>query len=155
MSRHWLMKSDPEVYSITDLEREGRTYWDGIRNFQARNFMRDGMRTGDLVLFYHSRSDLPGVVGLAEVVREAYPDFTAWDPNSSYFDARSTPDAPRWLMVDIRFLRRFPRTVALEEIRAEPALQEMVLVKNSRLSVQPVEPEQFELIVRMAGASAG
>ncbi|MFZ0429050.1 MAG: EVE domain-containing protein [Acidobacteriota bacterium] len=155
MSRHWLMKSDPEVYSITDLEREGRTYWDGIRNFQARNFMRDGMRTGDLVLFYHSRSDLPGVVGLAEVVREAYPDFTAWDPNSSYFDARSTPDAPRWLMVDIRFLRRFPRTVTLEEIRAEPALQEMVLVKNSRLSVQPVEPEQFELIVRMAGASAG
>ncbi len=155
MSRHWLMKSDPEVYSITDLEREGRTYWDGIRNFQARNFMRDGMRTGDLVLFYHSRSDLPGVVGLAQVVREAYPDFTAWDPNSSYFDARSTPDAPRWLMVDIRFLRRFPRTVTLEEIRAEPALQEMVLVKNSRLSVQPVEPEQFELIVRMAGASAG
>ena len=134
MSRHWLMKSDPEVYSITDLEREGRTYWDGIRNFQARNFMRDGMRTGDLVLFYHSRSDLPGVVGLVEVVREAYPDFTAWDPNSSYFDARSTPDAPRWLMVDIRFLRRFPRTVTLEEIRAEPALQEMVLVKNSRLS---------------------
>ena len=144
------MKSEPEVYSIRDLEREGRTCWDGIRNYQARNFMRDEMEKGDLVLFYHSSARPVGVAGIAEVVREAYPDYTAWDPSSEYYDARSTPEKPLWLMVDIQFRRKLPRLVTLDEIRADPILQNMVLVQNSRLSVQPVSPEEFERIVTMA-----
>lgn len=155
MSQHWLMKSEPKVYSIDDLEREGKTYWDGIRNYQARNFMRDGMKKGDLVLFYHSSTNPAGVAGIAEVAREAYPDFTAWDPSSDYYDARSTPDRPLWLMVDIQFRKKLPRLVTLNEIRTEPALQDMVLVQNSRLSVQPVKPEEFERIVEMAGERSG
>lgn len=149
------MKSEPKVYSIDDLEREGKTYWDGIRNYQARNFMRDGMKKGDLVLFYHSSTNPAGVAGIAEVAREAYPDFTAWDPSSDYYDARSTPDRPLWLMVDIQFRKKLPRLVTLNEIRTEPALQDMVLVQNSRLSVQPVKPEEFERIVEMAGERSG
>lgn len=155
MPRHWLMKSEPKVYSIKDLEREGRTYWDGIRNYQARNFMRDDMKEGDLVLFYHSNTRPTGVAGIALVSRDAYPDFTAWDPASDYYDARSTPDNPLWVMVDIQFRKKLPRVVTLEEIREEPALQDMVLVQNSRLSIQPVRPEEFERIVEMAGEGSG
>jgi len=150
MKQYWLVKSEPSVYSIDDLEREDKTYWDGIRNYQARNLMRDGMKQGDLVLFYHSNADPTGVVGVAAVEKEAYPDFTAWDPSSSYFDKKSTPDQPRWLMVDIAFREKFSRIVSLEEIKQEPALQDMVLVKNSRLSVQPVKPEEFRLICEMS-----
>jgi predicted RNA-binding protein with PUA-like domain len=155
MPRHWLMKSEPKVYSIKDLEREGRTYWDGIRNYQARNFMRDDMKQGDLVLFYHSNTRPTGVAGVAVVAREAYPDFTAWDPASDYYDARSTPDSPLWLMVDIQFRKKLPRVVTLDEIREEPSLQDMVLVQNSRLSIQPVKPEEFERILAMAGERSG
>ena len=155
MPQYWLMKSEPAVYAIDDLEREGRTYWDGIRNYQARNFMRDSMKQGDLVLFYHSNTNPAGVAGIAKVAREAYPDFTAWDPSSDYYDARSTPDKPRWVMVDVEFQERLPRLVTLDEIKQDPSLQEMVLVRNSRLSVQPVEPEEFERIVNMAGARSG
>ncbi len=150
MKQSWLVKSEPSVYSIDDLEREDRTYWDGIRNYQARNLMRDGMKQGDLVLFYHSNADPTGVVGVAVVDKEAYPDFTSWDPSSSYFDEKSTPEQPRWLMVDIAFREKFDRIVSLEEIKQEPALQDMVLVKNSRLSVQPVKPEEFRLICEMS-----
>jgi len=151
MPRHWLMKSEPKVYSIQDLEREGRTYWDGIRNYQARNYMRDEMKQGDLVLFYHSNAQPTGVAGIAAVSREAYPDFTAWDPASDHYDARSTPDHPLWVMVDIQFRQRLPRVVTLDEIRTEPTLKDMVLVQNSRLSIQPVKSQEFKRIVKMAG----
>ncbi len=149
MSRHWLMKSEPGVYSIDDLRRDGKTHWDGIRNYQARNLMRDEMRVGDRVLFYHSNADPPGVAGLARVVREGYPDFTAWDPDSRYHDPKAAAGDPRWSMVDIEFEEKFARLVTLEEIKSMDALREMVLVRRSRLSVQPVTPEEFEVVVSL------
>lgn len=148
--RHWLMKSEPNDYSIDDLERDGTTHWDGVRNYQARNLMRDQMSVGDAVLFYHSQLRPPGVVGLAEVVRDAYPDHTAWDPDSKYFDPKSSPEDPRWFMVDIAFVRKFNRMVTIDEMRERPELEDMVLLKRSRLSVQPVTPQEFEVIVAMA-----
>ncbi len=147
---YWLMKSEPDVYSIDDLARDGRTHWEGVRNFQARNFMRDQMKVGDEVLFYHSNADPPGVAGLARVVREAYPDPAAWDPRSPYFDEQSSPDQPRWVMVDVAFVEKFPRLVTLDEIRQDPALADMILVKRSRLSVQPVTAGQFRRILELA-----
>jgi len=148
--RHWLMKSEPNDYSIDDLERDGTTHWDGVRNYQARNLMRDQMSVGDAVLFYHSQLRPPGVVGLAEVVRDAYPDHTAWDPDSKYFDPKSSPEDPRWFMVDIAFVRKFDRMVTIDEMRERPELEDMVVLKRSRLSVQPVTPQEFEVIVAMA-----
>lgn len=144
------MKTEPGDYSIADLERDGKTHWDGVRNYQARNLMRDRMKVGDLVLFYHSNANPPGVVGLAEVVSEAYPDHTSWEPDSGHFDPKSTPESPRWFMVDIAHVETFPRAVSLAELREEPELASMVLLNRSRLSVQPVDPSHFELIVRMA-----
>ncbi|MGK7312966.1 MAG: EVE domain-containing protein [Candidatus Longimicrobiales bacterium M2_2A_002] len=148
--QYWLMKSEPDVYSIDDLEADGRTHWDGVRNYQARNFMRDDMEEGDRVLFYHSNTNPPGVVGVAEVVREGYPDHTARDPDSNYYDEKATEDDPRWFMVDIAFVRKLPRTVPLAEIKDESALEDMVLVNRSRLSVQPVQEDEFERVVAMA-----
>jgi len=148
--RYWLIKSEPHVYSIDDLERDGRTMWNGVRNYQARNHMR-AMEMGDRVLFYHSQQDPPGVVGVAKVVREAYPDPTQFDPKSEYHDARSDPDDPRWSLVDVGFVEKLPRTVSLPEIKAEPELADMVLVKASRLSVQPVTEGEYRRIVTMAG----
>ncbi|MGI8822428.1 MAG: EVE domain-containing protein [Acidimicrobiia bacterium] len=147
--RYWLMKSEPGSYSINDLEADGSTHWDGVRNYQARNFMQ-AMEVGDRVLFYHSSTKPLGVVGLAEVVTESYPDHTAWDPDSHYFDEASTPDAPRWFMVDIAFVEKFPRMVTLDEIRDHPDLAAMPLVNRSRLSVQPVTAGQFDLIGDLA-----
>jgi len=144
--RYWLMKSEPDAYGIDDLERDGVGEWDGVRNYQARNFMRDDMRVGDQVLFYHSNAKPSGVAGLAEVTREGYPDFTSWDPDSKYYDPKSTPELPRWFMVDLRFVRRFPRLVPLAELREIDALADMPLLNRSRLSVQPVELEHFKLI---------
>jgi predicted RNA-binding protein with PUA-like domain len=149
------MKSEPSEYSIDDLEMDGRTHWDGIRNYQARNYMRDEMQIGDLVLFYHSVVRPPGVVGLAEVVSEPYPDHTAWDPDSKYFDPDSTPEDPRWFMVDVAFVRKFPRKVTIDEIRAHPELGDMVLLHRPRLSVQPVTEKEFEIIVALAESSDG
>ncbi|MGW8181357.1 MAG: EVE domain-containing protein [bacterium] len=146
MANYWLMKSEPDVYSVEDLERDGQTHWDGVRNYQARNFMRDRMQVGDHVLYYHSNVKPPGVAGTARVVREAYPDHTSWDSNSKYFDPKSSPEAPRWFMVDIAFEERFQQIVTLDRIKQESALQEMVLVKRGRLSVQPVEKVEFDLI---------
>ena len=151
--RCWLVKSEPESYSIDDLARDGRTPWTGVRNFQARNLMRDQMRVGDEVLFYHSSADPTGVAGLARVASEAYPDPTQFDKKSDYFDEKSTQDEPRWFVVDIEFVRRLPRIVTLAEIRDTPALADMPLVNRSRLSVQPVEPAAFDRIVSMAGKS--
>lgn len=150
MPSYWLMKSEPDVYSIDDLRRDGRTFWDGVRNYQARNNMRD-MKVGDWVLYHHSRQSPPAVVGLARVVRESYPDPTQFDPDHRYFDARSSADDPRWWLVDIEFERAFARPVSLADIRATAALSEMVLVRNSRLSVQPVREAEFRQILALAG----
>jgi predicted RNA-binding protein with PUA-like domain len=148
--RYWLMKCEPEAYTINDLEREGRTSWEGVRNFQARNFMRDQMQVGDKVLFYASNAAPSGVTGLAEVVREGYPDPTAWTPGHDYFDPGSTPDAPTWFMVDIGFVERFPRTVSLETLKQTPGLEEMMVTrKGSRLSVQPVTRAEYGIVARL------
>jgi len=144
---YWLMKSEPEVFGIDDLARKGQEHWDGVRNYQARNFMRE-MRVGDKVFFYHSNAKPSGIAGVAEVSREAYPDFTAWDPHSKYADPASTPDKPRWFMVDVKFVRKLKRVIPLEELKTHPALQEMPLLqRGSRLSVQPVTREQWEYIL--------
>ena len=150
--QYWLMKSEPHVYSIDDLEDDGRTHWDGVRNYQARNFMRDDMAVGDRVLYYHSNTSTPGVVGVAEIVKEGYADHTAQDPDSDYYDEKATEDDPRWFMVDIEFVRKLPRKVTLAEIKDEPALEEMTLVNRSRLSVQPVEEDEYEKVLAMAEA---
>lgn len=144
------MKSEPDAYSIEDLAKDGTTHWDGVRNYQARNLMRDEMKVGDRVLYYHSQLRPPGVVGLAEVVREAYPDHTSWDPHSGYFDPRSTPQDPLWSMVDIAFVRKFPRMVTIDELKEYPELGDMVLLKRPRLSVQPVRPAEYEFILDLA-----
>ncbi|GFM37199.1 EVE domain-containing protein [Desulfovibrio psychrotolerans] len=153
MPRYWLMKSEPGCFSIDDLKNApgGISPWDGVRNYQARNFMRDDMRAGDKVLFYHSVTN-PGVAGVAEVVRESYPDHTAWDPENNHFDPASTPESPRWFMVDVRFAHAFARPVTLREIRNTPGLEDMELLrKGSRLSVMPVTQEQFEIICALGG----
>jgi predicted RNA-binding protein with PUA-like domain len=149
--KYWLMKSEPDVFSIRDLQKEPNktAQWDGVRNYQARNFLRDKMQVGDGVLFYHSRID-PSVAGTAKVVRVGYPDHTARDPRSKYFDPRSTPDNPVWFMVDIKFESEFPRPVPLAELRHVPGLEKMVLLKKGvRLSVQPVTAEEFRIIVAL------
>jgi predicted RNA-binding protein with PUA-like domain len=148
------MKSEADVYSIDDLERDGHTMWDGVRNYQARNNMKE-MREGDLVLYYHSRQSPSAVTGVAKVVRVAYPDPTQFDPRNKYFDAKSDPDDPRWWLVDIEFVRKLDRQVGLPEIKASADLSDMVLVRNSRLSVQPVLEKEFAKVLAMAGEAAG
>jgi predicted RNA-binding protein with PUA-like domain len=152
MARHWLMKSEPEVFSIDDLAKakQQTTGWDGVRNYQARNLLRDEIAVGDGVLFYHSSVDPPGVAGLARVVRAGYPDPTQFDPKSDYYDKDSPRDAPRWFSVDIAFDRKLARPVTLPQLRAEPALADMVLLRRgSRLSVQPVTPAEWKRILAM------
>ncbi len=144
------MKSEPDAYSIEDLQVDGSTHWDGVRNYQARNLMRDEMKVGDKVLYHHSQLRPPGVVGLAQVVKEAYPDHTSWNPESKYFDPKSTPEEPRWFMVDIAHVETFDRMVSIDEMRQHPELSEMVLLNRSRLSVQPVRREEYEFIVSLA-----
>lgn len=147
----WLMKSEPDAYSIEDLERDVTQPWDGIRNYQARNNMR-AMNVGDLVLFYHSNAKPPGVVGVAKVCKTTYPDHTAWDPDSKYYDPKSPEDAPRWEMVDVEFVEKTPRMVSLEDLKADPELADMVVTQRSRLSVQPVSKEHFKHVLKLAGA---
>lgn len=149
-AQYWLVKSEPDSYSLDDLRRDRRTAWTGVRNYQARNLMRDRMRVDDPVLFYHSSTEPPGVVGLARVASAPYPDATARDPKSEYYDEKATEENPRWFLVDIEFVEAFPRMVTLAEIRADPALAGMPLVNRSRLSVQPVERPEFERIRRLA-----
>jgi len=153
MANYWLFKSEPSSFSLEDLKnRPDRTeHWDGVRNFQARNYLRDQVRVGDLVLFYHSNIAEPAVVGIAEVVREGYPDFTAFDPQGKYFDPRSTPDKPTWYMVDVRFVKELPRPVPLAELKGVPALSGMALLNRSRLSIQPVREEEWREVLRLAG----
>ena len=146
----WLMKSEPSAYSIDDLARERITHWEGVRNYQARNFMRDEMQVGDAVLFYHSNTTPAGVVGVGQVVREAYPDHFAWNPESKYFDMRSTPEKPLWFMVDVGFVARFSTVVTLQQIKADPALAGiMVARRGSRLSIQPLEEAHFRHICKL------
>ena len=152
MSRNWLMKVEPEVYSIHDLKRDGNTGWEGVRNFQARNFLRDQMQVGDRVLFYHSNADPPGVAGLARVVRAGYPDPTARDPRSEYHDPKASDEDPRWYAVDIAYVDTFPELVPLDRLRSTPGLEQMLVINRSRLSVQPVTDAEFE-IVRGLGAA--
>ena len=151
--KYWLVKTEPESFSIEDLAKapQQTTCWEGVRNYQARNFMRDGMKLGDRVLFYHSNADPPAVMGVATVVREAYPDSFAWDKKSKYYDEKSTPENPVWLMVDLKLESVFPRPVSLDELRGVAALKEMELLrKGSRLSVQPVRKAEFDWIVKQA-----
>ncbi len=149
MTSYWLIKTEPGCYSIEDLAQDSTTSWDGVRNYQARNFMKDDMKTGDMVLFYHSVTN-PSVAGLARVVREAYPDHTAFDPEDRHFDPRSTPEKPRWFMVDIEFVTAFARPIPLKELRQTPGLENMELLrKGSRLSVMPVRKEEFSIIEKL------
>jgi predicted RNA-binding protein with PUA-like domain len=151
--KYWLLKSEPDVFSLEDLKNcpNQTEPWDGIRNYQARNLMRDEMKVGDQAFFYHSRQAEPAIVGTVRVVREAYPDHTSWDPSSKYFDEKSSPENPRWLMVDVQFESEFSRPVTLKELRSVPELREMFLLrKGMRLSVQPVTEEEFQLILAIA-----
>lgn len=149
--RYWLAKSEPESFSFDDLlaAKDRTTCWDGVRNTAARNFLRDGMKLGDQVFFYHSMAQPSGVVGICEVVREGYPDASAFDRKSAYFDPDSVPETPMWYMVDVRAVRALPRVVSLAEIKAEKKLAKMALVRVSRLSVVPVTPAEWDLVIRM------
>jgi predicted RNA-binding protein with PUA-like domain len=147
---YWLMKSEPEAFSIDDLARLNVAPWDGVRNFQARNNLR-AMKAGDLCFFYHSSTEPPGVVGVARVAKEAYPDHTAWNPGSKYHDPRSTPEKPVWFMPDVEFVEKFPRIVTLAELRETPGLEAMALLKRGqRLSVQPVGEKEWEIVLGLA-----
>ncbi len=153
--KYWLLKTEPDSYSIHDLAREPKqtTCWDGVRNYQARNFMRDEMKTGDRVLIYHSSTDPPGVAGTAKIVRESYPDHTAWDPKDHHHDPKSTPENPRWFMVDIKLDEIFDEPVPLATLRDVKALKDMELLrKGSRLSVQPVRKKEFDAVLKLAKA---
>jgi predicted RNA-binding protein with PUA-like domain len=150
MKNHWIVKSEPAVYSIDDLKRDGSTHWDGVRNFQARNFMRDRMRLDDLVLFYHSNSSPPEVVGLARVSREGYPDHTAYDPHDLHFDPKATPENPIWSMVEITFVEKFEHAISLAQLRDDPALDGLLLTqRGSRLSVMPLLEAHFHRIISL------
>lgn len=150
----WLMKSEPSVYSFEDLKaaKNKTTLWEGVRNYQARNFMRDRMRKGDPVLFYHSNCKEPGIVGLAEISSEAaYPDPTQFDPESAYYDPKATGEKPRWLVVDVRYVADLKRPVTLRQIKEDAQLSEMMVARRGmRLSVQPVEPRHYKRIRQLA-----
>jgi len=154
-TRYWLMKCEPDAYTIDDLERDGETSWEGVRNYQARNFMRDDMQVGDEVLFYASNADPSGVTGLARISRAGYPDQFSWKKGHKYFDAASTKENPLWYMVDIAFVRNFHGTVPLATLKATKGLEQMkVIQKGSRLSVQPVTKSEFDIVVALGRALA-
>ena len=156
MVNYWLMKSELDVYPYSQLVEDGSTHWDGVRNYQARNMMRDAMELGDYVLFYHSNCKPPHIAGIAKVCKEGYPDFTSWDSKSKYFDEKSSPEKPRWFMVDIEPVKPLKETVALDSVRNEPSLSDMPLIrKGQRLSIQPVEQNEFEIICAMGGLEPG
>lgn len=145
---YWLMKSEPDAFSIDDLKRKKREAWDGVRNYQARNFMRDGMRVGDGVFFYHSNCAEPGIAGIAEVASDAYPDPSQFDPKSKYFDPGSSRDNPRWMLVDVKFVKKLPRVITLDELKTHSKLEGMTLLrKGNRLSVMPVDTADWKYIL--------
>ena len=150
--RYWLMKTEPEEFGIDDLARRPRKTepWDGVRNYQARNMMRDEMKKGDRVFIYHSNCEVPGIVGIAGVVREGYPDPTAFDPEDKHYDPKSDPANPRWYLVDVEFERKLRRTISLTELKAQAALEGMPLVRRgNRLSVMPVSEREWEYILSL------
>ena len=148
---YWLMKSEPDVFSIGDLKKKKKTGWDGVRNYQARNYMRDGMKTGDLVLFYHSNAEPSGIAGVARVCREAHPDPTQFDKKSEYYDPKATAEKPIWEMVEVEFAEEFPRVLTLAELKAEKSLAKLPLVqKGTRLSVMPVGAAEWKAILKLA-----
>ena len=153
--RYWLFKSEADCYSIQDLSREKKktTFWDGVRNYQARNFLRDDVRKGDRVFFYHSHADPLAIVGLCEVVKEAYADHTAFDPEEKHYDAKSKADDPTWYMVDIKLLEIFDKPLARDDLKSVPELKEMELLKRgSRLSIQPVSDKEAKTLLKLAGS---
>ena len=150
--KYWLIKSEPGAYSIDDLKSEKTkiTHWDGVRNYQARNFMRDEMKKGDFAFFYHSNCKEPGIVGVVEVVKESYPDFTAFDPEDHHYDPKSDPGKPRWFMVDVKFKKKFKETITLAELKSNPVLKDMLVVrKGNRLSITPLTEKQWENVLGM------
>lgn len=154
--RYWLMKVEPQSYSIDEFERDLETCWEGVRNYQARNTLRDDVQVGDGVLFYQSNADPTGVAGVAEVSKAGYPDHFAWDKKHDYFDPKSDPDNPTWYMVDIRFTERFAQVVSLPELKSTPGLEDMMVTKRGmRLSIQPVKPEEFEIVLKLGRSKTG
>ncbi|MBN7819098.1 EVE domain-containing protein [Bowmanella yangjiangensis] len=152
--RYWLFKTEPDAFGINDLisRPEQTEHWDGVRNYQARNFLRDQIALGDQVFIYHSSCDEVGIAGVAEVVKAGYVDHTQFDPESKYYDPKSSQDKPRWYMVDVKFVRKFDRVLSLQSIKANPALADMQLVqKGNRLSVMPVEADEWNILLEMAG----
>jgi predicted RNA-binding protein with PUA-like domain len=149
---YWLMKSEPNAFGINDLyQKPNHTeHWDGVRNYQARNMMRDDMKLGDQAFFYHSNCDVPGIVGIMEVVKEGYPDFSAFDPKDIHFDPKSSPENPRWIMVDVKYVRALSRTISLKELRQQKELAELALIRpGNRLSIMPVNKNQWEFILSL------
>jgi len=148
--QYWLMKSEPDVFGIDDLKKVKTEPWDGVRNYQARNMMRDQMQVGDMVFFYHSNCDVPGIVGQMKVVKKGYPDHTAFDPTCKYYDPKSDKSNPRWFMVDVKFVKKFNRTISLAELKENDDLVDMPLVrKGNRLSIMPVSESEWEIIMAM------
>lgn len=154
--RYWLFKTEPDVYSIDQLEKENTCYWEGIRNYQARNSLRDDAKPGDQVFIYHSNAKTNdgkpaiGIVGIAEVCKAGYPDHTALDPKSKYYDPKSKADNPTWYMVDVKFVRKLNRLISLQELKSNPALEKMLVVQpGSRLSIQPVQPTEWQTVLNM------
>ncbi len=148
--QYWLMKSEPEVYSIDDLKRDGTEHWEGIRNYQVRNMIRDEIKKGDQAFFYHSNCKEPGIVGVMTVCRDAYPDFTAWDVSSRYFDPKSNSENPRWFMVDVQYKRKLKRVISLQELKQHPQLTEMqILRRGNRLSITPLTKKQWDIVLKM------
>jgi len=148
--QYWLMKSEPDTYSIDDLQSFGVDHWDGIRNYQVRNFFRDQMQVGEQAFFYHSNCKEPGIVGTMEIVSKAYPDHTAFDPSEKYFDSKSDPENPRWLMVDVRYIRHLNRMITLAELRQQKQIADMKLLqRGNRLSVLPLSKMEWQYILEM------
>ena len=150
-NQFWLFKSEPDVYSIDDLKKEKKCYWEGVRNYQARNLLRDTIKKGDQVFFYHSNATPPGIVGVAEVAKEGYPDHTQFDENSKYYDPKSKKDEPRWMMVDVKFVEKFKNLVSLDQLKNTPGLEEMMVTKRgARLSIQPVTADEWKIVMKLA-----
>ncbi len=153
--QYWLFKTEPQAYSIDDLKRDKMTSWTGVRNFQARNFLRDTVKEGDTVVFYHSSCDLVGAVGVAEVTKEAYPDPTQFDPESHYYDPKAKREKPQWYVVEVKFKSKFARTVSLAEMRTIPVLKDLrLLAPGNRLSLFPISKKHFEVIVKLGNTTS-
>lgn len=148
--KYWIMKTEPTTFSIDDLKKNKKTHWEGVRNYQARNFMRDEMQINDKVFIYHSNCKEPGITGIGTVIKTAYPDFTAFDPESDYYDPKSTPECPRWFMVDIKFEKKFDTPILLAALKQQPALKNMLILrKGNRLSITPITEKEWNTILKM------